>query len=59
MFVSHNFLNVRYLVLAFLRQEEESKWLRQVEEEARVGAEAAITDYGITLARSPPSMILA
>ena len=50
MFVSHNFLNGRHLVLAFWQQGEESKWISLAEDEAREGTEAAITAYGIPLA---------
>ena len=50
MFVSHKALNRPHLTTAFFRQGEERKLSHLAEEEAREGAEAAITAYGIPLA---------
>ena len=49
MFVSHKALNSRHTTTAFCRQVAERKRRRLEEEEARTGAQMAITVYGIPL----------
>ena len=49
MFVSHEALNGRYTTMEFCRWGAERKWSCLEEEEARVGSETVITEYGTHL----------
>ena len=51
MFVTQKALNGRNLVTAVCQRVMYMKWCRLTEEEAQVGAERALTSYGVTLSQ--------
>ena len=50
MFVPQKALNVQHLTAAFCQRGVERKWRCLTEEEAWVGTEMALIDYGVPLA---------